>query len=59
MRVFIDTLRITLRTALRKPGHRIHALASAPFIGALLCFHAAGEFIGYLTGPGSSPSRLR
>jgi hypothetical protein len=59
VRVLIDTLRITLRIALRKPRHRIPALASAPLIAGLLCFHAAGEFVGYLTGPGSSPSQLR
>ncbi len=59
IRVLIDTSRITLRIALRKPRHRSHALASAPLIAVVLCFHAAGEFVGYLTGPGSSPSRLR
>jgi hypothetical protein len=59
VRVLIDSLRITLRIALRKPHHCSHALASAPLIAVLLCFHAAGEFVGYLTGPGSSPSQLR
>ncbi len=59
VRVLIDSLRLTLRIALRKPRHRSHALASAPLIAVLLCFHAAGEFVGYLTGPGSSPSQLR
>ncbi len=58
-RVLIATTRITVRTMLRKPRHRRHALLSSPLIALLLCFHTAGELVGYLAGPGDSPSRMR
>lgn len=32
--------------------------ASLPLLGILVCCHAAGEFVGYIAGPGRSPQRL-
>jgi hypothetical protein len=59
LRVVIDSARIAVRIAVRKPAHRRRALLAAPFVALLLCFHAAGELIGYVAGPGDSPARLR
>ena len=58
-RVVHDTARLAVRIALRKPTHRLRALTTAPFVALLLCFHAAGELVGYVAGPGNSPARLR
>jgi len=32
--------------------------ASLPLLALLVCCHAAGEFVGYIAGPGRSPQRL-
>ncbi|HJQ82565.1 MAG TPA: glycosyltransferase [Candidatus Binatia bacterium] len=34
------------------------ALASLPLMGLLVCCHAAGELVGYVSGPGTSPAHL-
>jgi hypothetical protein len=34
------------------------ALASLPLTGCIVLCHAAGEFVGYLFGPGTSPQQL-
>jgi hypothetical protein len=35
------------------------AFACLPLLSGIACSHAAGEFIGYLAGPGTSPQHLR
>jgi hypothetical protein len=45
----------TLRPVFEKRRFRSQALASLPFLMSLLLCHAAGEFLGYLAGPGHSP----
>jgi len=59
LRVAKDSLRITARMVVRKPAYRWQALMSWPLIVVILHFHAAGELMGYLYGPGNSPHRLR
>lgn len=59
LRVLFQTARVTLRIAVRKPRHRRRALAAAPLVASLFCFHLAGEWVGYIAGPGDSPSRMR
>ena len=49
----------TLRIVFSKRRYVGRAVLSLPFIVILLCCHAAGEFVGYLAGPGPSPERLR
>ncbi len=51
------TLR-TIRLANTKPAVRPAIIRSLPFIAMLHGFHAAGESIGYMTGPGNSPRHL-
>jgi len=34
------------------------ALASVPLTALVVTCHAAGEFVGYISGPGNSPQRL-
>lgn len=47
-------------SVLRKKGRfRGRLFASMPLIAILICCHEAGEFSGFLLGPGKSPQRLR
>src|SRR6266404_2239693 len=46
----------TLRIVFSKRRYVGRAVLSLPFIVILLCCHAAGEFVGYLAGPGPAPS---
>jgi hypothetical protein len=48
----------TLRALVSKPMFRGQVFASLPFLTLLVCCHAAGEFVGYIAGPGRSPQRL-
>lgn len=48
----------TLAAVLPKRRHVREVLASLPFLALFLCCHAAGEAVGYVAGPGSSPARL-
>jgi len=59
VRVLGNAPRIALRTAWRKPVYRRPALGSVPWLAVVLCFHYAGELLGHLAGPGSSPHRLQ
>ena len=59
LRVAKDSLRIVARMVAHKPAYRWQALVSWPLIVVILHFHAAGELMGYLYGPGNSPHRLR
>jgi hypothetical protein len=43
----------------RKRPLRRKLVTSVPWLAALCVAHACGEFVGYLTGAGSSPARLR
>lgn len=47
-----------LRALLSKQQVFRQVLASLPLLALLVCCHAAGEFVGYLAGPGRSPQRL-
>jgi glycosyltransferase involved in cell wall biosynthesis len=42
-----------LRVGLRKKGHRARLLLSVPLLATFVAAWAAGEFMGYLCGPGS------
>jgi hypothetical protein len=44
-----------LRTVFAKRRFRDRAVLSLPLLACLLCCHAAGEFLGYIAGPGNSP----
>ncbi|MBJ7347586.1 MAG: glycosyltransferase family 2 protein [Thermoleophilaceae bacterium] len=46
------------RALRRKPGYGRIALRASPLVFLFVCAHAAGEFVGTLRGPGSSPARL-
>jgi Glycosyl transferase family 2 len=46
----------TLQTVFRKRRLVGRSLVSVPWMIVLLSCHAAGEFLGYITGPGSSPT---
>lgn len=59
VRVLVNTPRIALRTAWRKPVYRQPALGSLPWLAVVLCFHYAGELVGHLAGPGNSPKRMQ
>lgn len=48
----------TLARAIAKRRHVREAVASLPFLCLFLCCHAAGEAVGYVAGPGASPTRL-
>lgn len=48
----------TLRALMSKQQVLGKVLASLPLLALLVCCHAAGEFIGYMAGPGQSPQRL-
>jgi hypothetical protein len=48
----------TLSRVWRRRDLRMTALASVPWLVALLACHATGEALGYLRGPGDSPQRL-
>jgi hypothetical protein len=49
----------TLRAVWPKRRRRGLVLASIPLMAVFACCHAAGEAIGYVAGPGTSPQRLR
>ncbi len=59
LRVVKDSSRIAARIVVRKPAYRWQALMSWPLMVVMLHFHAAGELMGYLYGPGDSPGRMR
>jgi hypothetical protein len=59
LRVAKDTLRIVARMVVRKPAYRWQAVMSWPLMVVILHFHAAGELMGYLYGPGNSPHEMR
>ncbi len=46
-------------TAWRKRRMRLRAAAGLPWLALMGCSHGAGELVGYLTGPGDSPARMR
>ena len=48
----------TLRSLMSKREVLGKVFASLPLLALLVCCHAAGEFIGYMAGPGQSPQRL-
>ncbi|MGH7232141.1 MAG: glycosyltransferase family 2 protein [Nitrospiraceae bacterium] len=48
----------TLRPIWKKRRLYIRTLACLHLLACVVCCHAAGEFIGYLAGPGESPQRL-
>jgi hypothetical protein len=48
----------TVRPLREKGRLRGRILAALPLSGLLLCCHTAGEFVGYLAGPGWSPQHL-
>ena len=48
----------TLRALLNKQRFLGKVFASLPLLALLVCCHAAGEFVGYIAGPGRSPQRL-
>ncbi|MCA9497858.1 MAG: glycosyltransferase [Nitrospirales bacterium] len=48
----------TLRSLMGKQEVLGKVFASLPLLALLVCCHAAGEFIGYMAGPGQSPQRL-
>ncbi len=48
----------TLGLALAKPIDRSIVLRALPYVAWLHAVHAVGESVGYLVGPGDSPSRL-
>jgi hypothetical protein len=48
----------TLELGFRKPVPRAKLLRTVPYIAWLQAVHALGESVGYLAGPGDSPSRL-
>jgi hypothetical protein len=48
----------TLRALVSKQQLLGKIFASLPLLGILVCCHAAGEFVGYIAGPGRSPQRL-
>ena len=48
----------TLRALSGKQRLMKQVVASLPLLILLVCCHAAGEFVGYLAGPGRSPQRL-
>lgn len=54
---FVIGRRITL-SVWRKGANRRQFLLSSPFVLLLLLVWAAGESVGYLLGPGGSPSRV-
>jgi hypothetical protein len=47
-----------IRTLHEKGRLRGRILAALPLSVLLLCCHTAGEFVGYLAGPGGSPQRV-
>lgn len=49
---------LTVRNIGRKGRLRGRILASVPLVVPLVFCHATGELIGYVAGPGSSPSRI-
>jgi len=49
----------TLEVVLEKHRRTGRLLASLPIIACILCCAAAGEFTGFLLGPGRSPCRLQ
>jgi hypothetical protein len=59
LRVAKDTVRIVARMVVRKPAYRWQAVMSWPLMVVILHFHAAGELMGYLYGPGNSPHGMR
>ncbi len=48
----------TLRPLVSKQQLLGQVFASLPLLVLLVCCHAAGEFVGYIAGPGRSPQRL-
>ncbi len=50
---------VTLRLVLRKRRFVGQLLASIPIMACILSFVAAGEFVGFIAGPGNSPQRLQ
>jgi len=48
----------TLQTLVSKQRFLRQVFASLPLLALLVCCHAAGEFVGYIAGPGRSPQRL-
>lgn len=48
----------TLRALVSKQPLWGKVFASLPLLALLVCCHAAGEFMGYMAGPGRSPQRL-
>jgi hypothetical protein len=48
----------TLRPLVSKQRFLGQVFASLPLLALLVCCHAAGEFVGYIAGPGRSPQRL-
>jgi len=48
----------TLRALVSKQRFLRQVFASLPLLAFLVCCHAAGEFVGYIAGPGQSPKRL-
>jgi len=48
----------TLSVALGRDVPRRPLLASLPMVGLMHLFHAIGESVGYLRGPGDSPAEL-
>jgi hypothetical protein len=49
----------TLATILRKRRFVREGLASLPFVVLLVLCHTAGEVVGYVAGPGTSPQHLQ
>ncbi|MFL5755808.1 MAG: hypothetical protein ACJ77N_05865, partial [Chloroflexota bacterium] len=56
---FVPAARLAriLAIGMRKP-HRGELLASVPIMWWLLVCQAAGQFVGYVAGPGDSPRRV-
>ena len=48
----------TVSTVLGKRRERATLAAGLPLMIGLLCCHAAGEFLGYVAGPGTSPEHV-
>lgn len=49
----------TVLTVIRKRRQRVRLALGLPLLAMLVSCHAVGEAVGYLTGPGSSPLRVR
>ena len=54
----IHLLRVTIWPVIRKARLLRPALVSLPLTAMVVTCHAAGEFVGYVFGPGRSPQKL-